>query len=370
MKCTRFRLLILASGLLCFGQASAEEGAEAELRPVAIWEPMGAFTAGLGFRNNVLRSSLGDEDSAFVLTSGDAVLMRYSETGSLLTLYVLGEDIRYFDAPTVDYEQFLYGSAELATPVGSLDEVGISGSYLYQHQVVDASATEIDQRRVLVLGHSATLRPYWEHAFDSRWAARIEGSVMRQIYEHELDDYWETEQIGSLIYQYGHRSEASAAYRTALRHYDTREQYDEAGAVIPDTHLVYSQNEFSSRWKHYWDADRQWRTFTDAGFLLNRDNGSGYFDYQRVRLRQEIRWENERWTIKANARFGWYYYELQKIGAEHRYRSYLLLDGRIERKVNDFLSLFAAVEKEWSRSNDPLDEYESWMASGGAGLEF
>ena len=359
----------LVTGLLCFGQtALAEEPVNP--RPLAIWEPLGEITTGIGFRNNVLRSSIDNENSPFVLTSGDLSLMRYSETGALLMLYVLGEDIRYTDAPSVNYEQFLSGAVDISVPMGDRDELGLLTSYLYQHQVFDASETEVDVRRVLVLGHSATLRPEWKHTFDGGWAARIEGSVLRQIFEHQLDDYSETDRMASLIYGYGNRSEALVSYQSTQRYYDTREQYDETGAAIAGTDLVYSQNEVGSAWRHYWDADRYWRTLSKLSYLLNHDNGSGYFDYDRLLFRQHVRWDNGTWNVKVNARFGWYFYPMQKVGNEDRFRSSVLLDCRIERKLNKYLMLFTAGEHEWSTSNDPLDEYGSWMASGGIGFEY
>jgi hypothetical protein len=363
-------MLVLASSLLCSVHTSFAEEPVTNRHPIAIWEPMGEITTGVGFRNNVLRSSIDIENSTFFLTSGDVSLMRYSETGALLLLYVMGEDIRYSDSPSVNYEQFLSGTADASVPMGDRDEVGLLANYLYQHQVVDASETEVNIHRILVLGHSATLRPYWKHTFDGGWAAKVEGSVLRQIFEHELDSYSEADRMLSLIYGYGHRSEALVSYESTLRYYDTREQYDETGAAIAGTDLIYSQNEVSSRWQHCWDADRHWRTTSRLSYLLNHDNGSGYFNYERLLFRQQVRWDNEKWNIKANARFGWYFYPIQKIGNEDRTRSYALLDFRIERKLNEYLMLFTAGEHEWSTSNDPLDEYRSWMVSGGIGVEF
>ena len=79
--------LALVSGLLCFGRASLAEEPGDSQRPLAIWEPMVEISTGVGFRNNVLRSSINNENSAFFLTSGDVSLMRYSETGALFILY-------------------------------------------------------------------------------------------------------------------------------------------------------------------------------------------------------------------------------------------------------------------------------------------
>jgi len=370
MILNRLLLPVLAFGLLFYGRISSAQETVTNRRPIAIWEPMGEVETSVGFRNNVLRSSIDIESSAFFQTSGDISLMRYSETGSYLMLYVLGDDIRYSDAPSVNYEQFLSAAAEISVPATDRDELGLLASYLYQHQVVDASETEVNIQRILVLGHSAALRPHWKHLFDNGWAARLDGSVFRQIYENDLDSYSETDRMISLIYGYGHRSEALVGYQSTQRYYDTREQYDEAGAAVAGTDLVYHQHEISSTWRHYWDAARHWRTLSRLSYLLSHDNGSGYFNYERLLFRQQVRWDNGKWHVRTNARFGWYFYPIQKIGNEDRARSYARLDFKVERQLTKYLMLFTAGEYEWSMSNDPLDEYQSWMISSGIGFEF
>lgn len=369
MKSSRFVMAVLLCGL--FSSGSEVLGAEQMARkPIAIWEPMGALSVGMGFRENVLRSGISSENSPFYQVSGDASVMRYSETGAYLLLYFLGEDIRYSDAPSVNYEQFLSVAAKLSAPFSENDEAGVKLDYFYQHQVIDASETEVDQQRVLVLGHGATFRPYWEHAFQNGWAAKLEGTVMRQVYEHTLDDYWESERLLHLMYGYGHRSEVLVGCETTLRFYETREQYDAAGQPVAGTDLVYSQHEAVTKWKHYWDAGRQWRTVTRLSFMLSSDNGSGYFDYERALFREQVRWDNGKWRISAGGRLGWYHYVMQKIGDENRTRSYAVLDLRIERMLGEYLVLYASGEHEWSESNDPLDDYRSWQVSSGIGLEY
>ncbi|VGO22613.1 hypothetical protein [Pontiella sulfatireligans] len=351
--------------LLCAG-APAESTNQP---PVAVWDATALVSTGVGYRNNVLRSSIATEDSAFFLSSVDASVMRLSESGAYFLLYLFGEDIRYFNAPSVDYEQIFSCTAQFVQPVGSRNEAGLEANYLYQHTIVDASVNEVDLQRVLVRGHGATLRPHWRHKAGD-WEAKLEGVVLRQIYESELDDYWESGGRISLARNYGNRSMVSVGFLPMLRTYDTREQYDQSGNAEPGTDLTYSLNEADGEWRHYWDAERHWRTASKLSYLANRDNGSGYFDYDRLQLRQQVRWENDVWNISGIARFGWYLYKEQYVDNERRERSYVTLSYRIERRFGKHWMLFTAGEHEWNMSNDPLDDYRSWMASGGAGYEF
>lgn len=193
---------------------------------------------------------------------------------------------------------------------------------------------------------------------------------MRQIYEQDLDDYTEADGEAILTRNYGYRSEWSIGYLYLERYYDTREQFDEFGLIIPGTDLTYGQHKLAGEIRHYLDEARQWRSLSQLSVMMNRDNGSGYFDYDRIRFREQLRWDNGTWAIAGNARLGWYLYKLQSVGAEKRDRSYLTLDLRIERRFGKHWALFARGEYEWNVSNDPVDEYNTWMVNSGVSYEF
>ena len=340
------------------------------LSAVAVWDATARVTTGFGYSHNVLRSSVATESSAFFNVSADASLIRFAESGAYLSFFVLGDDTQYFDAPSVNYEQFFSGNAQAVTPLGEKDELSGEFSYLYQHQVVDVSETEAVLTRMLVDGHTYTLRPYWKHTLAAGWAVQFEAAGLRQLYSGDLSDYWQAVGRLSLIHNYGHRSELSIGYQPKHIWYDSREQFDTAGVAIPDTSLVYWQHEIGAQWRHNWDKPRHWRTMSKFSYMFNQDNGSGYFDYNRLLFTQQLRWTNPLWEIKAGARFGWYYYPVQQIGGEQLERSYVVLDVRIERRLGKHWLLYALAEREWSMSNDPVEEYNDWTAGGGVGVEF
>lgn len=338
--------------------------------PIAVWDYTAEISTALGYKDNVLYSSIASESSGFILSSIDASLMRLSETEAYLMLYMYGEDYRYFDAPSVEYEQFLSLTAQYVQPVGDKNQWGALASYLYQHQIFDASETQLNQRRLLVLGHSASFAPHWKHSFNDSWSTRLEGSAFRQMYEVELDNYSEGRAQLNAMYDYGHRSQASFGYEFLNRHYDTREQFDSGGVIISNTDLTFQQHECAAHLKHSFDKNRHWRSSSHISYMLNADNGSGYFDYSRLLFRQQLRFKKGLWDIKTNARFGKYLYDLQTINNETRKRSYAMIDLIVERRLNKYWRIFASAEHEWNMSNDPLDEYKAWFARSGVTYEF
>ena len=141
-------------------------------------------------------------------------------------------------------------------------------------------------------------------------------------------------------------------------------------AVAARCHQIVDEDEVVGRWRHYWDEGRHWRTTLRAGYLINNDNGSGYFDYDRVQASFQVRWQRGGWDASFQARGGWYAYPNQFIVDSERERSYYTLDLRVERKLDRNWLIYARGGREWNLSNDPLDEYGDWVATAGLGVEF
>ena len=341
----------------------------ADLSPPSVWDTSARVATGFGYRDNILRTSIAPESGTFFNTAADASFIRLADNAAYLSFFVLADDTRYLDVPSVEYEQFFSSAAQAVMPVGPLDELGGQFSYLYQHQVVDLSEDGTVVTRMLVDGHSYTLRPHWKHTLGGGWAVRVEVSGSRQLYGGDLSDYWDAAVAGSLIRTYGNRSEISIIGQSKRIWYDSRKEADRFGVAITNTDLVSSQNEIGCEWRHHWDKARQWRTTSRFSYMVNQDNGSGYFDYDRLLLKQQLRWKNSLWEIKTNARFSWYNYPVKSIGDEPLERSSMLFDARVERRLGKRWLTYLFAEREWSMSNDLRDRYKTWMAGGGVGFE-
>ena len=362
-----FRSLAVLAWTLGGGEAGAQ--AETNRTPLALWDISTRVSTGGGYRGNVPLSSVRPQGSSLIEASADFSAIRLSESGSTFTLFVLGELRHYLDIPEIRNEGILYAVTGWQSPIGLEDALGAEFQYLYQNQILDVSETELVQRRVRVLGYGLWLKPYWEHRFNDAWSLKLEGTGLRQIFENDLDDFWEGTVRLRVDYTYGHRSSLSVGYELRHRFYDTRERYDLEGNAEAGTDLVYRYHEVAGEWRHYWDAERRWRTTFEAGFLRNDDNGSGYFNYDRVEASAQLRWREGRWNAKLQGRAGWYMYPNQTVLGDERVRSFYSLDFRVERKVDAHWLLYAAASREWNLSNDPLDQYDDWMATGGLGVE-
>lgn len=360
-------LALLAFPLICLAEAPAAPATEP---PPSPWDFTALATVGAGYRDNVLRTSIQPEGSGFAQLTADASLSYLTERGTFLNLLLLGDEVRYFNAPEVDREQLFAASLDGGLGLGSSAEWLAHAGYVYQYQIVDASADEVAQQRVLVEGQEAQFWPAARLGLGGGWLLRLSVPVRRQLYQTDLDDYWEFGGKVELARRYGHRSEFACLWEWRERPYDTREQYDVTGMPLFGTALTYTQQELGGAWKHHWDEARRWRTTLKLTGLLNRDDGSGYFDYDRVQFSAQARWKAERWELTGRVGTGWYHYPVQRVGGELRQRAYVTLDLRVERRLGRHWLVYAAAAREWNTSNDPLDEYTDWVASAGVGYEF
>lgn len=355
---------------LSFVLLAPEATAQTNTEPLALWDVSTRLTLGGGYRDNVALSSVAPENSPFVEASADFSVMRLSNEGALLSLFILGEFRRYTDSEEINNEDIVYSVLQFEQPVGTRNTLGAEVQYFYENQVLDVTEIASTPERILVLGHGLSFKPKWQYSLGSDWDITLEGTAYRQIYEVELDGYWEGAGRLELKRSYGNRSFVSVDYEYRQRFYNSRDQYDSAGQPIPDTELTYQYQEVGGEWRHYWDAQRHWRTTLKAGYLMNRDNGSGYFDYDRVQASLQFRWRPGRWDAKLQGRAGWYSYPRQPIAGERRERSYYSLELRVERMLDRNWLVYASGYREEYFSNEPLDQYSDWMASAGIGVEF
>jgi hypothetical protein len=136
--------------------------------------------------------------------------------------------------------------------------------------------------------------------------------------------------------------------------------------------LAYAQHDIEATWTKTWGTDDQWRATLRSGWRRNLDNGDGFFDYDRVQLGAGMRYLGTRWELRADARFRWYSYPVQRTGGPgnpSRRRSELTLTARGEWKLNEHLRAFAEYSLESSDENVTATDYRVNLVSGGLELD-
>src|SRR6185436_2352753 len=110
------------------------------------------------------------------------------------------------------------------------------------------------------------------------------------------------------------------------------------------------------------------------GFRALRDGASGYYDFDRMGIGQEIRYRPASgWELRAEVRFAGYHFGTQTAqpgGFERRERRDLAGLLRAEAPVAKHLKVFAQYDYEQTFSNLALDEYHVNTVSAGVMVEF
>jgi hypothetical protein len=338
----------------------------------SIWDRTFDLRFGSGFKDNLLLSHRSQERSAFLSSGLDIIILRLPVDGTQFYFFLSGEDIRYLSGKLVDKEQSLIAISQLKKNFAENWQGGMEFQYLYQDQVVDVSTTE-RVGTVLAQGNAFTGRPLLRRTLSKAFWAEMDFSLTRQYFKEPLDDFWEGGPRMSLGTEYGQKSELTLSYQIRRRGYDHREQVAADGALIPNTSLEFDTQETSLSWRHNWDKERRWRSSTKVAFESNQDNGSGYFDYQKYQVAEQLRYRATTWELQGQIRLNHYDYPVQKVGPidpAKRNQTGFVLTLHGSKNLTKKLKLFANYEHESIISNRPSDEYDVNVISAGIDREF
>jgi hypothetical protein len=258
---------------------------------------------------------------------------------------------------------------QIRREMGQRWSAGIPLVYNYIHQVLDASITETNLTALPVRGHMLDAAPSVRFGLGQEWELEGEFAVQRQLFgSDELDDYWEGGPRLTLRQNYAAKSFVALSGMIHRRDYDTRTQFSAAGEAVPGTRLEYLFTRLELAWQHAWDARQRWRTVTRLGVEVNRDNGSGYFDYDRFMVAEQVRFRAGPWEGRAQAKLLFYHYRLQIADPPEsglRERAAIACGAGLERSLGKHFKLVADYEYEATLSNLAMDEYRVNVFSGG-----
>jgi hypothetical protein len=324
------------------------------------WEHDFSLRTGAGYRDNVSLASQSPKESAFIATGLEMIFLRLPENNTQFSLFLSADDLRYLSSGPVDKEQTAFAQALVKTDFVSGWQASLAAEYVYQDQVVDVSATEAGLTTIPVRGHTAILRAGLRRGLANNCWMMVEGPVQRQFFHEPLDDYLEYGPRLTLGKTYGHQSELSVRYEITRRRYDHEPLRDTNGLAVPNSHRESTQQDARVTWKHYWDSHRRWRATTKLAARQSEDNGSGYFDYTRLQVGEQILFRTEAWEISAEAKLAYYDYPIQTVSATDlakRRSTEWGFNFRCERRVSRFLKIFAEYDRAETISNLALEQY-------------
>lgn len=363
-------------GLALLIEAVGGEGVEPvlpETLGLSPWNLAASARVGGGYKDNVTLSAFAADGSSFLVLGADFFLFRAPWDGTEFVFLVTGEDRRYLDSSETEKEQTFLVSSQLKRRINDGWKMGVEAQYCYLDQIFDASATELDLGVVRAVGHSGWLRPSVGRALGRGTWLEVEALGGRYEFEAPLDDYWELGPRFLLRREYGRGSSVVFSYGVLRRPYDERLEANEHGVSLEGTQLVFLEQRAECAWQQVWDGARRWRTTTRIGIELNRDDGSGYFDYDRYTASEQVRVRWSRATVRARAAVSYYDYALQTVNdltREKRHKILATFTLGADYQVWRRFKVFGDYEFEQSLSNQDYDEYRASTVFGGVECEF
>ena len=338
------------------------------------WDFSSNIRVGVGYKENVTMSAFSQESSEFSMAGLDFIGVRLpmDDDGFELAIFGAFDDRRYFDAPSVDFEQSVLLNTSLEKALGESWKMKTDVRYIYIDEMFDASLTEDDIGTVQVMGSQVNLEPAFQRNFIGNTWIEFKPEISRQYFADPLDDYLEIGGRISAGIDYGFRSKFSIYNEKVRRSYDTRSQRDEIGFYIPDSDLQYDRPERGVEWTHYLNSDRSVRMRTRFSIMDNEDNGVGYFGYRRERLLHDWRFKFSKFSFSAALRKALYDYAFQRSAnfTSLRQRTDRSFDVSVQYEYNEDLSFKLGFEQEAIQSNVPQDEYRYRIYSVGLDWEF
>ena len=349
-------LLLLA---LVAGRLAAWSADTNQLLDLSPWTWTSDFRGSLGYKDNVLLSANAPVDSPFWASELELFLFRIPVDGAQVTVLLSGEDIRFFNSQAPDKEQTVIALASVKQDFARYWKAGLTLQYIYQDQVFDASTTEFGLSSVKAQIQSFSVRPSLRRDLGSQQYAELEAGLERHNFNGPLDDFWEGGPKLTLGQEYGPNSKISLSYELRRWDYENRPNRTATGAAAPGS-LSFIRHDWDLTWQQPWDRSRRWRTTTKLGFSRNTDSGVGYFDYNRYRVSEQLRYVADPWEAKLLFRFEHYAYPVQaatELDPTKRTKDGIGISFWAERKFTKALRAFAQFEYDLSLSNRPEEEY-------------
>ncbi len=343
-----------------FIPALAGAAEDAVLPELPSWTTVVDVSLAAGYRDNLLLSPTRPEKSALLAAAAEVMALKVPVGAFDGYAYLDLSELRYLDGANTDHERSVILAGEARWQPGTVFRGGWTFQAYHQDQVLDVSVTEADlsvaQIRVTGLTTGPTVRwtpgPLWIEA---------KAGVRRDTYREDLDGYDDAEGGAGLGYTWGHGSELSATVLGRRRDHDSRQQFTVSGRPIAGTRLGTRQTDAQLEWVQAFDAEKRLRLTATLARQWSRDNGSGYFDYDRDTARVRLAWRTADWEHDWEAEASRHLFPVQFVGVginpDNRRKDEVRLAWSGLRRLRENLAVFVAVEREQSRSNDDRSRF-------------
>jgi hypothetical protein len=351
--------LIFAIGLACGARAVlCAEPAPGDFRAPA-WSTLVTASFAAGYRDNLLLSPTNPESSPLLRAQLDLMTLKVPVGNFDGFVYLNIAEDRYLSGERTDHERTIILAGEARWQRSDTFKAGWALQSYHMDQVLDVSVTETDlsTAQLQVTGFVTGPNIRWDFA-PAFLEAKATGR--RDRYRSDVDGYFESEAFLRAGAAFGrHEVGVSAARR--MRDHDSRPQFTISGRPISGSILETRQMDAIADWTIHLGDDKKRRMVTSVGRQWNRDNGSGYFNFERDLARTRLYWKTGDWEHELGLEYNRYEFPGQFVGIginpELRYKREIRGSWEVTRQLSRKLAAFLVVQREQSSSNDDRSRF-------------
>lgn len=331
------------------------------------------FSVSAGYRDNLLLSPTSPERSFLLRAELEAMALK-TPVGAFQGYAFLDlAETRYLSGENTDRERTAILAAEARWEPDATLRAGWSLQAYHHDQVLDVSITETElstaQLRITGFVTGPNLR--WNPApvfLEARLAGR------RDTYARDLDGYVEAEAAARCGYAFSTGAEIGLGATHRLRNHDSRPQHTASGRPLAGTRLKITQTDLQLDWTGHFDAAKNYRAVAAIGRQQSRDNGTGYFDYDRDYARAGFTAKFAPWEAQLGLDYNRYVFPVQFVGIgidpDRRRKSELRASLELTRRLGERTTLFLVAERERSISNDDRSRFTVHTVHAGLKLSW
>jgi hypothetical protein len=355
--------------------AGSPEAIAAALAASPLWQHTETVRASIGWRDNILLSPFAPLSRPFGRGEIEAFVWCPARHGWEFLSFLDGDVVRYFSPPreTGGDQQWSAHVEERWAPAHWVRFTAKATGYLAD-TVLDLSESENTRIIAPTRVHGGFADGLVRLTLPGGFVFEPALQVKRTQYRVYPDDSDEVKSGGRLEWRRTDALALSAAWFEHRRNYSSRTQYTAGGRELAGTHLRFIQHEGEFKASTTWQLGGKWTAAATVGRLENRDNGSGYFDYNQKRARLDLDWRRKTWRVHVEGDAKRMDYRIQTVGTgitpPPRIADSFEVNTRIERELSDAWTVFAEHDWQRSRSNEIEFDYRANTVLAGVQRSF
>lgn len=327
------------------------------------WEQTATLRSSIGWHDNALLSSFTPIGRGFGRAEVDVFLLKQRGDWRFIS-FVNGDVLRYFSPPPETAgEQLWFLHGETRWQHWPAWRMTLKADGFLQDAVVDLSENERVRTIAPTRAQGAFVTASIRVTLPAGFTLEPLMQVKRVDYRDFPGGYDETKAGARLEWTRSETLILSAAWFEHRRGYAERQDYTAGGRALKGSRLHFRQHAGELRAATAWAGGGLWTSAVTISRLENRDQTSGFFDYDQTRARLELTWQRAAWKTIFDGGAKRVDYLVQTIGAgttpAARMADNFEVSLRVERELSPAWTLFGEYRWERNRSNETEFNYRA-----------